>query len=881
MSSLVGPDGKSPSSAPPSTIEIAQPAGGVPSAAEADVIRQMAEAWRSGNMAPAEHWLDAHPELRANSQSGVRIVYEEICLRQEQGEKVDSTEFYRRFPDWQSELEVLMDCHRLVEVERSEPLMPAVGEQFGEFQLISELGRGAAGRVFLARQHSLGDRSVVLKLSPRSGDEHLSLARLQHTNIVPLYGMQDFPEEHVRALCMPYYGGTTLADVLERLRSVPPMRRSGRQTVDEIVGPREATAQAGVSAPPLREATNGPYEAAAKAREPVAQATKVISPAARFLVKASYVDAACWIAACLADALRYAHERGLVHLDIKPSNILLADDGQPMLLDFHLAQEVIEAGTEVVQRLGGTRGYMSPEQLRAADSVRQGTAIEQTVDGRSDIYALGIVLYEMLAGRLPPDDDAARRRLLHERNPAVSRSLEDLMCKCLARDPAARYRDAGALAADLRRHLAWLPLRGVPNRSVRERWQKWRRRRPHGLALMSMGVGLLCITVSLAAMYLGSHARDARQALDLGQQQLEHHDHAAAIAQFEAGLRAISWLPGQRALKSSLENRLRYAKRAQLADSLHTLVVRLRYLAGFSEVSSRQLRDLDAGCEKIWEARQRILHEAGSSHEPLHRPLRTDLLDLALLWAELRLRLTQPEELAGARQRAADLLAEAESLCGKSPAVEFVRQRYKHPLAESDAPGTIAVDNSSTSVWEHDALGRALLHSDKLSEAKAQFDQALRLDPSAFWPNYYLAVCAYRLGNFPAALTAASVCVALSPESAQSFYNRGLAHQSLKQSKLALADYRRAIQLDAGLGPAAFEASKVLSGEGRHDDAAAMLRAALKHGADPAAGYYHLALVDIGRKDHWAALKDLAVALKFDPKYQPALALQSQLERTP
>src|SRR6185436_6995221 len=91
---------------------------------------------------------------------------------------------------------------------------------------------GGQGRVFLATQPSLSDRPLVVKLTRRSGEEHLSLARLQHTHIVPLYLVQDFPEENLRALCMPYLGGTSWSRLLDDLKADRQRQRSGRRIVE-------------------------------------------------------------------------------------------------------------------------------------------------------------------------------------------------------------------------------------------------------------------------------------------------------------------------------------------------------------------------------------------------------------------------------------------------------------------------------------------------------------------------------------------------------------------------------------------------------------------------------------------------------------------------
>ena len=164
-------------------------------------------------------------------------------------------------------------------------------------------------------------------------------------------------------------------------------------------------------------------------------------------------------------------------MDVKPSNVLIAGDGLPVLLDFHLAHRPIGAGERVADRLGGTPGWMAPEHRAALEAVGRGQAVAEPVDGRADLYALGLLLREALAGPGAAQGRGAGRSW-RGRNPEVSVGLADIVEKCLAAKPADRYHDAAALADDLRRHLSEQPLRGVANRSLVESWRKWRRRRP-------------------------------------------------------------------------------------------------------------------------------------------------------------------------------------------------------------------------------------------------------------------------------------------------------------------------------------------------------------------------------------------------------------------
>src|SRR5262245_5361587 len=169
----------------------------------------MARCWKRGERPLAEEFLAAYPGLTDSPELALDLVYEEVCLRQEHGEPIGRDELFRRFPRWRTPLERLLEFHHLL--TPAVPRLPEAGETLGDFRLLAELGRGARGRVYLAVQPALADRPVVLKVTPLDGDEHLSLARLQHTHIVPLYAAHDDAGRLLRVLCLPYFGGATLA----------------------------------------------------------------------------------------------------------------------------------------------------------------------------------------------------------------------------------------------------------------------------------------------------------------------------------------------------------------------------------------------------------------------------------------------------------------------------------------------------------------------------------------------------------------------------------------------------------------------------------------------------------------------------------------------
>lgn len=425
----------------------------------------------------------------------VEQLAEDFMARLRRGDRPALSEYTTAHPNLADEIRELFPALVLMEEAKpagSEPSVSSASlepppDRLGDYRILREVARGGMGVVFEAEQVTLG-RHVALKILPARSDadpvrllrfrrEARSAARLHHTNIVPVFDVGAADGVHYYA--MQFIQGQGLDEVLQeliRLRSGVKATDAPALTVSLADGLRSGTFSGAPFVPIQKPVASLPTEASAILAGPV---THYFRSVARLGLQA-------------ADALAYAHGQRVLHRDVKPSNLLLDRQGTLWLTDFGLAKDDGDDLTRTGD-LVGTLRYMAPERFQGVS------------DPRSDVYALGVTLYELLTLR-PAFPEADRVRLIHSVtkvdpprprliDPTIPRDLETIVLKAIEKEPGRRYSLAEDLAEDLRRFLADRPIQ-ARRASWREQGWRWCRRNP-GVAI-SMATAALVLASGIA-----------------------------------------------------------------------------------------------------------------------------------------------------------------------------------------------------------------------------------------------------------------------------------------------------------------------------------------------------------------------------------------------
>jgi hypothetical protein len=423
------------------------------------------------------------------------------------------------------------------QTQASEPGMPTAADRLethvlGDYRIIQEIGRGGMGVVYEAEQTSLG-RHVALKVLPftsmldktqlaRFKNEARAAASLDHPNVVHVHSVGS--ERGVHYYAMQLIDGQTVGEVITAER-----RRRGLEEEPDTTSETPVASGSSPDGPTEGFVSSGPP--AASQAEALKDTDTAQSPAGTTRngsEEKNRIRRVMELAIQAAEALEHAHRMGIVHRDVKPSNLMVDAEDHLWITDFGLAMVEAEPNITATGGILGTLRYMSPEQMRGDRHV---------LDHRTDIYSLGVTLYEMLMlqpafpdsdaarlmQRIPSDEPTAPRKL----STAIPRDLETIVLKAMAKEARDRYPSVGELADDLRRLLADEPIQARRPGLV-ERTKKWaRRHRP----IVATATATLALAAIIAGGLLWRERSQTLDALDRMTEQRERADEQGRLAE--------------------------------------------------------------------------------------------------------------------------------------------------------------------------------------------------------------------------------------------------------------------------------------------------------------------------------------------------------------
>lgn len=433
-------------------------------------------------------------DLANLDQTQLDQIAEEFSQAIRSGRRPSVDAYVAKYGDRSGKLRSLLSSIAMIEglKQQAADLPPPAGihsakiEQLDDYKIVREIGRGGMGVVLEAIHQSLGRRVAIKVLASNLlGDtKHLArfrrearaAARLRHTNIVPVFGVGQSNDHHYYV--MDYIDGMSLRQWLGQSVEEP---GNDRPTLSQSLADTDARFET--------QSGQGPTDsgdcASSDAKQP--DIPQRIDSREYFLWAARLMMTVC-------DALQYAHDQGVLHRDIKPANLLIDRRGEVWIADFGLAKLAEQQAMTMTGDILGTPQYMPPE------------SFEGTYDVKSEVYAAGLTLYELLTGR-PAVSGKGHADVIRKAsagvstsprkfNASVPRDLETIVLKSLALDPRCRYVTAGQLRDDLRRFLTDRPISARPTGTL-GRVLRWSRREPT-VAVLTFAT--FCLLLALATV---------------------------------------------------------------------------------------------------------------------------------------------------------------------------------------------------------------------------------------------------------------------------------------------------------------------------------------------------------------------------------------------
>ncbi|MCH9723826.1 MAG: protein kinase [Planctomycetes bacterium] len=702
------------------------------------------------------------------------------------GYNPEISEYVERYPALAKEIEEVFPAIAALEAGKNVDhssgkvsLGERTPEQLGDFKIIREIGRGGMGVVYEAIQESL-NRRVALKLLPRHsllGEKQLKrfrreaelTASLHHTNIVPVFGVGE--NEGFHYYVMQLIEGVGLDELAQQFVVTDADSSSNRPTGgnDTIVRP---------DSDPSGSTTGSSY------------AKSTHKPENKGVLRTDfekYVDSPEKIAILgvqAANALQYAHDRGILHRDIKPGNLLLDRDGLLCITDFGLARAAEQSDLSKSTDVVGTLGYMAPEMFR-----------EETCS-QSDIYGLGITLYELLTKR-----SAIVRTNRHEMisqitqgsitplrriNSKLSRDLETIVLKAIAPGVNHRYQKASDLADDLNRFLENCPIRARRITPFERLW-RWSRRNPAIATLSSIAMILVML---LGAIMAVGFERERQQ-----RKRIESSSQLAVDALDRVFDRFV---PSRADLSDKTNSTVDYTEPVLSRESADLLAGMVQYYEQLAKStgSQREFQIKAANAQhKVGDIHRRLgdYHSALDAYQKsldlyLKNPDKANVLITATVYNEIgRIHryLRQQQEANNSYQRAIQLLQKSLEKNPKQPSLRFELARTYYLMVRKLRLEQMQVGENSPAPLLSPANG-VLQQAEilQLNQAIEILDQLTRSAKPLPEYRYLLALCLQEQ---------VSESIPLSPEDNLKQERVHQILESLVDEQPAVADYRQAL----------------------------------------------------------------------------------------